>query len=185
MKLYEPLPEALSIDGKVYPVNTDFRVMVKFSIGIQDRILSSEQVMEAALSEFYTDSRPPDKAIQGLMEFYEGGSARKESVDHTRAFDFDCDSEYLAAAFRQQYGINLTMCDYMHWWEFKAYFKALADDTQLAKIIGYRSAKTDKMSKDMKAFYNRMKKEYALPPVKGDALAADKIMDKILGGSNG
>jgi len=183
LKLYENLPEALEIDGQIYPINPDFRIMIKFSMGVQDKILSSEYVLAEALAMFYPEKMPPDKKIQGFYEFYEGGTVK--NVTHSngeRTFDFDHDASYLIAAFQQQYDMDLISVEKLHWWKFKALFRALTEETKLIKIIGYRSVDLNKMSKETREFYANMKIEYALPQAKGDAIASEQLFKQLMGG---
>jgi hypothetical protein len=78
--------------------------------------------------------------------------------------DYIEDGEYIVASFIQAYGIDLTEIDYMHWHKFKALFNSLPEDTQMAKIIGYRSYK--KSDKDAGTIYMEQKRAWSLPSMK-------------------
>ena len=60
------------------------------------------------------------------------------------------------------YGIDLVDVPYLHWWKFKAMFRAL-HDCKITDIMGYRSEDTDKAPEYRKKFVEDMKRLYALP----------------------
>ena len=50
----------------------------------------------------------------------------------------------------------------MHWWKFRALFRALPQECELVKIMGYRTADLKGMPKAQKKFYEKMRELYAL-----------------------
>lgn len=78
-------------------------------------------------------------------------------------YDLEYDSEYIYAAFLEQYGIDLSDIPYLHWWKFLALFKGL-HDCKMTDIMGYRGAEiTDDMPKSRQAFLLDMQELYELP----------------------
>ena len=163
--LTDKLPYSVLIDGEEYAINTDFRVAVRFEILLFNPELTDEEKAWKALELFYPVI--PDnveEAFEKINWFYsgvkeEGGSSEKSEI----GYSYENDSEYIYAAFLDQYRIDLQRED-LHWWTFKALFKALKEDCDFVKIMGYRTIKiTNDMSKEDKEFYKKMKKQYALP----------------------
>lgn len=149
-----------------HKIRTDFRIMVNFELLICDDLFTWSEKMVKALEMFYEDM-PDDieTAIEGLQWFYRCG---EESTDNGQergksepCYDFNQDAAYIYAAFWQQYGIDLNTAK-LHWWKFRALFSGLSDDTQIVKIMGYRTADTKGMSKEQKKAYNKMKAQFAL-----------------------
>ena len=78
------------------------------------------------------------------------------------AYSFSKDAAYIYAAFKEQYGIDLTEIPNLHWWKFKALFDSLNEETQMKKIMYYRKVSTSGMDRDRRAYINEMKKLYSL-----------------------
>ena len=161
--MYEQLPEYLMIDGIQYPVNTDFRQWIEiYSVICGDK--SNEEKAEF-LARFMQENNLPlnQASLNAILQFINGQSTRKGGgkSDNKKAFDFRKDSSYIFAAFLSTYDIDLTVAQ-MHWWKFLSLFQSLPEDCQMCKIIQYRVADTNKMSKEQKKFYEDMKRHYSL-----------------------
>lgn len=169
--LTEKLPDELTINGKQYAIHTDFRVWIKFS-----QLAFSSQSDMTALAQMLTlifDKLPNDfkTTIEALLDFYgfqkKGDSAPTQKLNK-KVFDYDADAGYIYAAFLQQYGIDLTTVN-MHWWTFKTLFDSISEETHFGKILQYRCIDVSQIKdKEMKKFYLKMKKAYALPDNRTD-----------------
>ena len=78
------------------------------------------------------------------------------------AYSFSKDAAYIYTAFKEQYDIDLTEAQDLHWWKFKALFDSLNEETQMKKIMYYRKVSTSGMDRDRRAYINEMKKLYSL-----------------------
>ena len=57
----------------------------------------------------------------------------------------------------------------MHWWTFKTLFDSISEETHFGKILQYRCIDVSQIKdKEMKKFYLKMKKAYALPDNRTD-----------------
>lgn len=179
--LIDKLPQTVRIGDTDYEIHSDFRVSILFELLIQDEDVEPGAKIRQAL-ELYFPVFPEGESVEeifsALLWFYQCGRTDKEMKrsrkltesasgggdDSERIYSYDYDDEYIYAAFLQQYGINLTQVDYLHWWEFRALFKALDHDCEFVKIMGYRSREvTGDMSKNERVFLNKMKAIHALP----------------------
>ncbi len=165
--LTEKLPTELIICGEKCPINTDFRVWIKFTQILKGK----EDLYEKTLQVFsliFPEKLPKNmgEALKEIMAFYSPVSLKGTKGKKTQGrsiYDYDYDGEMIAAAFMQQYGINLSECD-MHWHMFRAYFDNLSDETRFVKVLGYRSVKLSSIKdKQMKKHYAEMKALYKLP----------------------
>lgn len=162
MSLYQAPPDSILVDGVEYPIDTDFRVWVEFQ-----GILTGKSDDEEKAGQLYDLMErlglPPSKAaLDAMVDFYAAASTEHTSgARRAMAFDFEKDSEYIYAAFRGAYGIDLTT-ECIHWWRFKALFKTLPDDCQMCKIMGYRAADMKDIPKSQRKFYREMKARYSL-----------------------
>ena len=103
------------------------------------------------------------------MGFYFCDKKPKESYAKTngrQGYRFEYDMDLIYAAFRQQYNINLLDAK-LHWFEFKALFNALSDDTMIIRVIGYRTRDTSNLKGEEKSHAQRLEKYYRLPEDKG------------------
>jgi hypothetical protein len=169
--LVDGLPDSVEIGGERVRINTDFRTGILFEEAIADENLSDLEKIQTVLGLYYPDGDIPlelwKEAIERAAWFYRGGRDKAKATggsgNEEPCFSYEYDADYVYAAFLQSYGIDLTEKS-LHWWQFNALFKSLPEDTQIMKIIGYRTMKIPaKMSKDQKAYYRRMKEYYALP----------------------
>lgn len=162
--LTSPLPKSVAIGGQDYAINTDFRVGIQFEGLLSKKMGESERILE--MLRLYYPIIPPDpvEAIQQILRFYRCGKEERSITDSsTPAYSFEQDDGYIFAAFVDQYQIDLSEIDYLHWWKFRSMFQSLRDDTEIMKIMGYRTVKiTGSMSAEQRAFYKRMKKIYEI-----------------------
>lgn len=172
------LPETVIIDGTAYPIRCDFRIGMQF-----ERIYSSEldeRDKIVRLLQMYYSEIPPNitEAINRMLWFYRCGEPEEKEEDSKRrqryqrrnsngpAYSFAQDSPYIYAAFKEQYGIDLTEVE-MHWWKFMALFESLNEDTKMSRIMYYRKVSTSGLPKEKRAFLNEMKKLYKITDVSG------------------
>lgn len=162
--LIDRLPE--TVDG--LRVNTDYRYMVLFELMNQDPQIAQWEAIDRALALFYIDQPTDlDQAVEGMLWFYRCGQDPPKQTEHiggsrgAQAYSFEQDAAYIYSAFWAQYHLDLQQ-ERMHWWKFRALFSGLYEQVPLTKIMGYRTADTKGMDRGTKAFYNRMKRQYAI-----------------------
>lgn len=168
--LIDLLPNAVEIDGIEYDVNSDFRTSILFELMMLDNNMGDRQKILNALELYYpTMPSNVDRAIKAMMWFYRGGKDIVESKGNgkgkiTRIYSFEYDDDYIYSAFLDQYRVDLQDIEYLHWWKFKAMFKALKEDNMIVKIMGYRSMDLSKIKdKEQKKHYESLKKLYEIP----------------------
>lgn len=197
-------PEKVKIGNMEYQINTDFRISVLFELLIQDDEVPDREKLRNTL-KLYFPVIPINENIKDIVNaviwFYKCGRSDKEikserdeksndetnesNEDETIAYSFDYDDEYIYAAFRQQYGINLSTVKGLHWWEFRAMFRGLDHNCEFAKIMGYRTARiTKEMSKSEKAFLRKMKAVHALPLSKKAQRQNDALINALMNGDD-
>lgn len=112
-----------------------------------------------------------EEAFRALVWFYRCGNTPAETTgagskngpNEDPPFSYEHDADYIYSAFMQAYGLDLARKS-LHWWQFRALFRSLPEDTQLVKIIGYRTMKIPpKVSKEQRQHYEKLKRIYALP----------------------
>lgn len=190
--LIDKLPKEVTYGGAVHPINWDFRTALLFEQLMDEPELSDEEKLVQALVLFFPELPQTEtealESVEKLMWFYKCGKElsdwqknKAESDNVKRVYDSDYDDDYIYAAFMQQYHIDLTEAN-LHWWQYRAMFKALTDQTEFVKIMGYRGIDIDdKMTKEQKAHYKKLKKIYELPRPKDEQERLDAITQALLG----
>ncbi|AUM91506.1 bacteriophage Gp15 family protein [Clostridium botulinum] len=168
--LIDLLPASVTIENQDYKINSDFRTSILFELLMQDNQISEEDKIVYAL-ELYYPVLPKNitEAIEQLLWFYRCGKditskGTGKCNNVTQIYSFDCDDDYIYSAFLDQYRVDLQDIKYLHWWKFKAMFKALKEDNEIVKIMGYRTMDLSKIKdKEEKAYYRKMKELYKIP----------------------
>ena len=136
--LTETLPTAVTVNGGVYSINTDFRAGIKFETMIQQ----CEKNPVKLLQPFFGEYIPSDikAAIREIHLFYCCGSI-PEKKDGTqpkkRAYSFEADASAIMADFWRYYGINLAESN-MHWWVFSSLLENLPTKSEFKQRVHYR-----------------------------------------------
>ena len=190
--LVDLVPTTVNIDNKEYEINSDFRTSILFELLMQDGTIEEDDKILMALQLYYPDiPENIKKAIEQMLWFYRCGKDVSSSKGNgkskgvTQIYSFEYDDDYIYAAFLDQYNIDLQDIEYLHWWKFKAMFKALKDDNMIVKILGYRSMDLSKVKdKEQKAYYKRMQKLYEIPISKDEQNKLDDITIALLSGED-
>lgn len=174
--LIDILPTEVKIDNKKYKINSDFRTSILFELMIQDDSIAEKDIPFLAMDLYYP-VRPENhkEAIEKILWFYKCGvdeeisskkseSSNSKDTKKNNIYSFEYDANYIYAAFLNQYGIDLQDIENLHWWKFRAMFKALNEDNLFVKIMGYRDIDLSKIEdKDEKERYKKLKELYKLP----------------------
>jgi len=170
--LTSALPSTVMVGGNEFPINTDFRIGIRFDELTRSKSLKDSDKFVGALILYYgEDGIPRDmlEAHNALLKFYMCGKLDEEKKqpqdkkNAKRVYDYAHDGQYIYAAFYDQYHIDLTEAD-LHWWKFRAMFAGLKPENEIVKIMGYRASDTARIkNKDERARVRSLKQLYALP----------------------
>lgn len=163
MSLYQSPPEALTICGRVYPIDTDFRVWMKFQQALTAKGTDREKAERLCAMMERMGLPPGQEALDAMLEFFTAASNEKQAGGKNRpmAYDFEKDSEFIYSAFLGAYQIDLETAR-LHWWKFKALFKSLPDNCQFSRIMQYRTVDLKDVPKNQRRFYQEQKARYSL-----------------------
>lgn len=162
---FERLPDNVNIDGEKVHIDTDFRV----GVAIETELLSESPDVEGLLNAFYPNGIPEniEAAAEQMMRFYahtdRAENEDKEQVHSAkmRGYDFTQDADALMASFQQAYGIDLER-ENIHWWKFRRLMFGLPSETPFMQRVHYRIADIDKLPKEQRKHYRKMRRLYAL-----------------------
>lgn len=171
--LADGLPRTVRVAGRDVPIETGFRAGLILEAVLRDgRLTNAEKLQRAIELYFRPGDLSPDEipeAVEAMIRFYRCGADAPSTSGQEDgpppeepAYSYEHDAGYIYAAFMQAYGIDLSKN--IHWWQFRALFQSLPEDTMLMKIIGYRTAKVPaKASAEQRQRINDLKRIYALP----------------------
>lgn len=161
-------------------IRTDFRESIKFELLMQNSNIEEKDKVTLALNLYFYDINIKNeeelkKSVNDILWFYRCGkeettSQGKETKKETskRIYSYEFDAEYIYSAFMEQYKIDLNK-EHLHWWKFKALFNSLNEEVLFSKIMSYRAIDLSKIKdKDMKKYYKKLKKIYALPDLRSE-----------------
>lgn len=177
------------IGGAEYEIKSDFRTSINFESLVTNPDADKEQTALEVL-ELYYPVLPDDigEAFEKIIWFHGCGKPERTGTGkkQPRAYDFSYDFDYIYAAFKSQYQIDLHDVEYLHWWKFKAMFDALTEECVICKIMGYRCMDLSGMSSEEKQHFKKMKKLYKLPDMVSvdDQLRNERIVNALLHGGN-
>jgi hypothetical protein len=174
--LLEKLPTEVSIGGKSYNINSDFRSFIIFEKIITDNTLSSQEKVKKSVDLFYGIEQPKDieEAFNAILFYYTCGEETKKEkkvkkngdviIKPKKIYSFEYDAPYIYAAFLTQYNIDLNDIKYMHWWKFQALFQGLENHNKIVEIMGYRATDVGKIeNKKERARILHLQNIYKLP----------------------
>ena len=135
MKLQERLPDGVTVDGKFYKMDFDFRNVLKMCEVLDRDDMLPEAKAYKALS--FVQKRPKNavKVLRAVMDLLFKAPRKK---DGQKVTDFVQDAGLIRAAFRQAYGIDLYR-DKLHWIEFTELLNAIPEGNRYSEIVGIRA----------------------------------------------
>lgn len=135
MKLYEMLPDGVTVDGKFYKMDFSFRNVFRM-IDVLDRDdLLPEAKEYNALRCLCKKPRNVHKVLAEVKRILFPATRK---TDGQKITDFAQDAGLIRAAFRQAYGIDLYR-DNLHWIEFTELLNAIPEGSRYAEIVGIRA----------------------------------------------
>ena len=167
--LIDRYPETVEVDGKEYPVVTDFKTIVRIQEILKNELFTQIEKTAIVMKMFYREEAPSDreKAYNEYENFIKCFQPEERDTEDTTngeiPLDFSIDSQRIFSAFYFQYGIDLNESD-MHWFKFIALLNGLCDGTpQLLRVIDYRTRKiTNDMGKEEASFFRKMRDKYSI-----------------------
>lgn len=183
--LVDVLPDCAVIGDKSYPLHTDFRVWIKFTLLLERYTDIIDVMTEACILCFQDKNKiPPDivSAFGALVNFCVSDSVpgkNKGKTSAKRIYSFEHDSALIYAAFFHDYGINLNTVN-MHWYEFRALLLGLHKDNMFCEVMNYRALDLQAIKdKEQRKFYRSMQRKFRLPDMRTDEQKNTDMIDEL------
>lgn len=149
------LPKSLEIDGKQYPIRSDYRNILAIFQAFNDKNLTRYEQFSVMLDLLYTDKKPPDtqKAIEKGVWFINCGKAEAQEQNE-KIIDWEQDEQLIFSAVNNVAGKEVRACEYLHWWTFMGFFNCIGEGL-FSAVVSVRSklSKGKRLEKWEKEFY--------------------------------
>lgn len=151
--LFQKFPDSVSVHGKRYRIETDFREWIKLYELFEQTEKFNRQILDIILDWYEVIPADEIAAVRALEKFMAGapipepaagdgkGSEKQKRQRRNRkpVFSFTQDAVQIYSAFLAVYGIDIETVPYMHWWKFLILFEGLPENTEIKERIYYRS----------------------------------------------
>ena len=160
MKLQDRLPQGVTVGGRFYRLDFDFRNVLRMIDELDRQDLMPEAKAYRALRCLTRHPRnvgPVLDAVKALL-------FHKKAADGPRITDFEQDAGLIRAAFRQAYGIDLYK-DRLHYLAFIELLNAIPEGTRYSYVVGIRARPMPaptKYNAEERAWLARAKADVAL-----------------------
>lgn len=154
------LPTSITIEGKEYNIETDYRNILLALIAFEDADLSDSEklyiLMRRVLRANF-DLIPHTELEYTLTEvkrFINCGKEGSNKNDPKKLIDWEQDESLIFPAINKVAGKEVRHVDYMHWWTFMGYFMEIEEGI-FSTVLGIRQkrAKGKKLDKWEQEFY--------------------------------
>lgn len=196
--LTDRLPDSILIHRRRYPIQTDFRLMIRLELLLTEEPESDgrDKALLSLFCELLPDIErlsatvPASDITEAVLSFYRRGQPPEqpnredgEQEPAERAYSFLYDSAYIYAAFMQAYHIDLTTAR-LHWFQFRALLSALPENCLFSRIVDYRTTNLSDIPEGRRDFYRKMKRHYALPLPQSEQDRNDAIAAALMNGGD-
>ena len=158
LKLYDRLPDRVTVNGKQYKCDFDFRNILRMmDIMQREDLLPESRDFLCVRCVCRISHRMPPRTVS---EIYNGINAllfeKAPEGDSKRITSFEQDAGLIRSAFRQEYGIDLFR-ENLHWFEFTELLQNLPEGNRYEEVLGIRSRPLPAPTK-----YNAKEREWLL-----------------------
>ncbi len=178
------LPNAITVDGSTFSVNTDFRIILKVLRMLDDNEILQTHKINLLSKWFYVDELPVNP-FMGFVDFVnpkaECGNGATRSKREAQRFCFEFDAGEIYSSFMSEYGIDLLEIPFLHWEKFLILFKNLPSDSVLNKKVELRFLDTSDFKGETRIKAEEQKQLVQIP-IKGnrDEIEFTKNLEQIL-----
>jgi hypothetical protein len=160
MKLYERLPDRVTVGRRRYKLRLDFRNVLRMIDTLTRDDLLPEAREYLALRCITRPRGNVHALMAAVLELL--FPARGESTE--KIMDYAQDADLIRAAFLQCYGINLYR-DKLHWFEFSALLASMPEGSRYSEILSIRARPMPaptKWNAEERAWLAKAKAQYAV-----------------------
>lgn len=156
------LPTSFRINGKTYPINTDFRIALIVMQASNDPRLSDQQKANLILDALIGKEKLRKEDVQEIYEkciwFLDGGRQFDRQKKSRKLMDWEQDEQLIFSAVNDIARVETRIQPYIHWWTFLGYFNEIKEGLFSSVImIRQKRAKGKTLDKSEREFYRENK----------------------------
>nr|DAW82605.1 MAG TPA: hypothetical protein [Caudoviricetes sp.] len=157
------LPTTLTVEGKEYQINTDFRNILVFLEACEDPEINDKERLYILLKRVYgtnygeVSSSNIEEALEQAKWFVDCGKSDNE-VQQRKVIDWVQDATIIFPAVNRVASKEVRAEKYLHWWTFMGYFMEIEGGT-FSTVLAIRQKKMrgKKLEKWEQDFYSHNK----------------------------
>lgn len=124
-------PEYVDIEGKLYKINTDFRIAIECQKVAEDKNIGDYERALAIIYLLFGDTgidsvKDYDKLLELGKKYLLCNEEYDQKSNEKPDMDYEQDMPYIEASFQSDYGIWLPDIE-MHWWKFNRLINGLSN----------------------------------------------------------
>lgn len=152
-------PTKMEANGRIYPINTDYRVALACFKALEDTEINDIQRYYAIQTLLLGNNvlEEDEEILKPKIELYLRHGEKENTSNEEIDMDYLQDEVISKVSIRQCYHINLNETPYMHWYEYNELLSGLTKESVLNNIRELRSYDT----RDIKDSKERKKIEDA------------------------
>lgn len=164
LKLFERLPDSITVDGKRYKCDFDFRNVLKM-LEIMQREDIYPDARDYLCAKCVISSKMPTKTVRNVYNALCSVLFPKAvQTGEKRLTSYEQDAGLIRTAFRQVYGIDLFRAK-LHWFEFQELLQNLPEGNRFEETVGIRARPMPAPNK-----YNQKEREWLMKAKQSVAL---------------
>ena len=145
------LPTTLEVGERKWPINTDYRDVLRTLTAFEDPNLTEQEKAYICLHNTFPGfegipQRDLQAAFDAAIVFIDHGN--KGEGPSPRTMDWTQDAPLIFPAVNRAAGFEVRSVEYMHWWTFLGFFMEIRDTTY-ATVLGLRQKKYGKHKKKL------------------------------------
>lgn len=139
------LPKELNINGKVYPVNTDYRNILTIIEAFGDEELEDREKAYICLKRLFGGAflelkkDEYEAALKEALEFIE--CRIHDERPSPKVVNWSKDEQLIFPAVNKVAGMEVRAVEYMHWWTFLGYFQNISSEDTWGYVLMLRQKK--------------------------------------------
>lgn len=140
------LPTELEVDGKLYGINSDFRVMLNIYAAFADPELTDLEKCYVCMKNLYVDyEKIPRKSLKEAADkayWFAGGgdNAPDDNIRKSKILDWEQDERIIFPAVNKAAGFETRSVPYLHWWSFLGLFGEIGEGL-FSQVVHIREKK--------------------------------------------
>lgn len=154
------LPSSLTLQGKEYAINADFRPCISIMQIFERPDLTDEEKLMCMVGILYVDEIPvellEEAATQATWFLNAGdtGTGEGKANKYGRLFSWEQDLRFIISAIDRTVGCSVRGKDFFHWWDFYSAFMEIGECVFTTLVHQRKLKKTGKQTKTDKEWWS-------------------------------